>query len=54
MSVQFAMTFACTFYAYLRAKYFEVAEVGLKLIEALKPRLFSLVMHKTVMEVYHM
>jgi hypothetical protein len=52
MSVQFATTFACTFYAYPRAEYFEVAEVGFKLIEALKWRLFSLFVHKTVMEVY--
>jgi hypothetical protein len=50
MSVQFAMAFACTFHAYPRAKNLEVAEVGFKLIEALKRCLFSCFVHKAVME----
>ncbi len=54
MLVQFATTFAYTFHAYPRAKNFEVAEVGFKLIEALKWRLFSCFMHKVVMEVHRM
>ncbi len=50
--VQLATTLACTFHAYMRAKSFEVAEVGLRLIDTLKGRLFSCFVHKSVMEVY--